>query len=89
MFLGGANRDPAKCRDPNRLIVNRAEQGKRLISFGGGIHYCLGARLATGELEVALGALFRRLPGLRVDNLDSIEWYPRNALRGPKSVRVS
>jgi cytochrome P450 len=89
MFLGGANRDPAKFRDPDRLMIDRQEQGNRLISFGGGIHYCLGARLATVELEVAMGALFRRLPGLRVDNLDSIEWYPRNALRGPKSVRVS
>lgn len=89
MFLGGANRDPAKFQHPNRLIVDRAEKSNRLISFGGGIHYCLGARLATVELEVALGALFSRLSGMRIDNLDSIEWYPRNALRGPKSVRVS
>lgn len=89
MFLGGFNRDPAKVQDPNRLIINRVEQGNRATSTGGGIRYCLGARLAAVELPVAMGALFRRLLGLRVSNLESIECYSRNALRGPKSVRVS
>ncbi len=89
MFLGGANRDPAKFQHPNRLIIDRVEKSNRLISFGGGIHCCLGARLPTVELEVTMGASFSRLPGMRTGNLDSIEWYPRNALRWPKSVRVS
>ena len=39
----------------------------RPLSFGGGIHYCLGAQLARIEGEIAIATLLRRLPGLRLD----------------------
>ncbi len=51
MSLGAANRDPGRFADPDRLLIERAESGNRLIAFGGGIHYCLGARLAAMELQ--------------------------------------
>lgn len=89
IFLGGANRDPAKFEDADQIIIGRPDQGSRMISFGGGIHYCLGARLAAVELEVALTALFKQMPAFRISNLDAIEYHPRNALRGPKAVHIA
>ncbi len=44
-----------------------AERGTRLLTFGAGIHYCVGSNLARAELEEALRFLAPRMPGLRVD----------------------
>src|SRR3989442_1137420 len=86
VFLGAANRDPDKVNDPDKLLISRSPQDIRFLSFGGGIHNCLGARLAVIELEVALGTLFRRLPNMRITNLDDLRWHQRNALRGVESL---
>ena len=59
-----ANRDPALVSDPDRLDVPAT--GTHL-SFGAGVHHCLGAQLARMELQEALRGLLTRLPGLRVD----------------------
>jgi cytochrome P450 len=59
-----ANRDPSVFSDPDRLDLGR--QSNPHLAFGAGVHHCLGAQLARVELEVALGALLRRFPGLRV-----------------------
>jgi cytochrome P450 len=80
-LLGAANHDPAVYADAERLDVTRPFI--RSKSFGGGIHFCLGAQLARIETEVALDALLTRLPTLQIVNLDSIE-YPLNPFfRGP------
>jgi cytochrome P450 len=62
--LGAANHDPDRFTDPGRLDLNRADGGA--MSFGGGIHYCLGAPLARLEAQVAFPAVIRRYPELRV-----------------------
>ncbi len=79
-LLGAANRDPDAYPDPDRFDI--ARQNIHPLSFGGGIHHCLGAQLARIEGEVALSTLLRRLPGLTLDNLDQPEWRPSFVLRG-------
>ena len=71
-LLGAGNRDPAVFSSPDALILGRREQPP--LSFGGGIHYCLGAPLARLEATVAFPALLAR--------------YPRLALAGPPVRRA-
>lgn len=78
--LGAANRDPEKFAEPNTLDINRDEG--RMLSFGSGLHYCLGARLATLEIEAALSTIFERLPNLSLTNLDQLRYRHNSALRG-------
>ncbi|TDD54194.1 cytochrome P450 [Nonomuraea terrae] len=60
----GANRDPGAFPDPTAISAG-AERGPHL-AFGHGIHHCLGAALARMELEVALGTLITKIPGIRL-----------------------
>ncbi|MDG6108977.1 cytochrome P450 [Dactylosporangium aurantiacum] len=62
--LAVANRDPGVYDEPDGLDVTRKELSH--LSFGAGVHHCLGAQLARMELQEALRGLFTRLPGLRV-----------------------
>jgi cytochrome P450 len=64
LYLGAANRDPATYADPDRLDL--ARKGPAPMSFGGGIHYCLGAPLARLEARLAFPRLLRRYPDLEV-----------------------
>jgi cytochrome P450 len=79
-LLGAANRDPAAFPDADRLDITRANI--RPLSFGGGIHYCLGAQLARIEAEIAILTLLRRLPALRLDDPEHPQWRPTFVLRG-------
>jgi cytochrome P450 len=63
-YLGAGNRDPRQFNEPERLDLSRADNAP--LSFGGGIHYCLGAPLARLEAQVAFPALLRRFPKLEV-----------------------
>ena len=87
-LLGSANHDPAVYPDhPERLDITRPNV--RPLSFGGGIHFCLGAQLARIEAEVAISTLLRRLPDLRLDDAVNPEWRPTFVLRGLKRLPAS
>ncbi|MFK7751266.1 MAG: cytochrome P450 [Sedimentitalea sp.] len=64
LLLGAANRDPAIWSHPNQFDPTRPAQTH--TSFGGGLHFCVGAPLARLELEIALPILFNRCPNLRL-----------------------
>ncbi|QWF85156.1 cytochrome P450 [Amycolatopsis sp. CA-230715] len=84
--LASANRDEAFWGpDAERLRVDRPNT-RRQLSFGSGIHFCLGAALARLEGKIAIGELVRRFPGLRLDG--EVEWNDRISLRGPARLPV-
>lgn len=64
--IHAANRDPLSVQDPDRFDITR-DARRQNLSFGKGIHMCLGVNLARLEATVALRALFSHLPGLRLD----------------------
>jgi len=87
-LLGSANHDPAVYPDhPERLDIVRPNV--KPLSFGGGIHFCLGAQLARIEAEIAINTLLRRIPELRLDDAENPEWRPSFVLRGLKSLPAS
>jgi cytochrome P450 len=86
-LLGAANRDPAVYRDPDCLDITRPNI--RPLSFGGGIHFCLGAQLARIEAEIAIATLLRRLPGLMLDDAEHPDWRPTFVLRGLNRLPAS
>ncbi|MBM2620015.1 cytochrome P450 [Actinoplanes sp. LDG1-06] len=63
-YTGSANRDPRRFTDPDRLDLRRPDNAS--LSFGGGMHYCLGAPMARLEAELAFPRLFERMPGLHL-----------------------
>ncbi|HEY8121072.1 MAG TPA: cytochrome P450 [Myxococcota bacterium] len=83
--IAAANRDPAVFVDPHRF--DPARKPNRHLTFGHGLHFCLGSHLARRELEVALATLLERLPGLALAEPGS----PRiigGVIRGPERVRA-
>jgi cytochrome P450 len=79
-LLGAGNRDPEVYGDPDRLDITR--RNVRPLSFGGGIHHCLGAQLARIEGEIAFRRLAQRLPRLTLEDIEHPTWRPTITLRG-------
>lgn len=86
-FLGAANRDPAAFPEPDRLDVRRPDV--KPLSFGGGIHFCLGAQLARIEAQEAFAGLLRRLPALELPEKDKPSWRRSFTLRGLTTLPAS
>jgi cytochrome P450 len=85
--LAAANSDPAVFENPERLDIRREPNPH--VAFGDGIHYCLGAKLARVELEIALRRLFTRFPGLALAIPRSrVRFTRRVGVRGLVSVPV-
>jgi cytochrome P450 len=80
-----ANRDPAVYDDPDRFDITR-EGAPTVLTFGGGIHYCLGANLARKELVEALKVLARRMPD--PVRTGPAPWKPMLGLSGPTAVPI-
>lgn len=85
-MLGGANRDPRQFTDADLFDVARAEN--RHLSFGQGIHFCLGAPLARLEADVAFRALLARWPSMRMAD-GGLERGGTFLLRGPSRVTLA
>jgi cytochrome P450 len=86
MLLGAANHDREQFADPDRLLLARQEN--RHLSFGLGVHFCLGAPLARVEGEIAFSTLFKRFPNLRMET-DEVKWQQSVVFRGLRELPVS
>ncbi len=82
---GAANRDPAIFEDPDRLDITR-EGAPAIMTFGGGIHYCLGTHLARLELAEALALITQRMSNVR--RTGPAPWKPLTGLSGPVTLPI-
>jgi len=78
-ILAAANRDPAVYPDAERFDITR--ENPQHHSFGGGVHYCLGAPLARAEAQIAVGTLVRRFPAIRLSE-SPLVWRRVPGFRG-------
>ena len=85
MLVGAANRDPALCADPERLDITRPPTHH--VSFGQGIHFCLGAPLARLETQIVLRLLLQRPDDLRLAGEPA--WKENTVLRGLRGLPVT
>ena len=84
-LLGSANRDSLVFDNPEKINLERNPNNH--ISFGGGIHFCLGAPLARLELSTSLPALFERFPTIQMT--EKPELRETFVLRGYSQIRVT
>lgn len=86
VFVGAANRDTRRWSDADELRLDRPDP--KPLSFGFGVHRCLGAALARMELQIVLPPLIERLGNYTVD-LDRTEWKRSFSLRGPTKLPLT
>ena len=82
--IAAANRDPSVYPEPDRFDARRP--ARRLLSFGHGVHFCLGSHLARREMEVGIGVLFERFPRLALAEPEGV-LFSGAILRGPQRLR--
>ncbi len=85
VMIGAANRDSTANDKPNEFSIRREKINH--LSFGYGIHLCLGARLARLETQLAFSELVDRLPGLALVDRE-VRWQTVPGMRGLESLRV-
>jgi cytochrome P450 len=91
LLPGSGHRDERVFDDPDDYVIGR-EIGSKLLSFGSGAHFCLGAHLARMEARVALTELFKRIKGYEVDEANSVRVHSSNVrgfARLPMTLEVS
>jgi cytochrome P450 len=84
LLFGSANHDPEVFPRPDHLDLTREHNPH--MSFGAGIHFCLGAPLARVELQTSFGTLLRRFP--RMELVEEPGWKPAYIIRGLRELRV-
>lgn len=77
LLPGSAHRDERVFDSPDDFVIGREIESK-LLSFGSGAHFCLGAHLARMEARVALTELFRRIRGYEVDEANAVRIHSSN-----------
>lgn len=77
LLPGSAHRDERAFENPDDFVIGR-EIGSKLMSFGSGAHFCLGAHLARMEARVALAELFKRIRGYEVDEANAVRVHSSN-----------
>jgi cytochrome P450 len=91
LLPGSAHRDEQVFDHPDKYLIGR-EIGSKLMSFGSGAHFCLGAHLSRMEARVALTELFKRIRGYQVDEANAVRVHSSN-VRGfahlPMTVEVA
>ena len=86
--LSIANRDETVFNDANIFDITREPAGQPQMTFGSGIHYCLGAALARAEQQEALPIMAKRMKNLRIDG--AVTWKPSTvAIFGPENMPIS
>ncbi len=85
--FAAANRDPAVFEDPDRFDIHRKNANKH-VSFGKGIHFCLGSHLARLEATIVVDVLAERLPSVRIAPAQEITFHPNVTFRGPEKLEL-
>lgn len=91
LFLNfaSANNEPDRFENPRTFDIHRAD-ANRHISFGKGIHFCLGSHLARMEARIALELLAEKLPTLRLaDDDQELTYFPNITFRGPEALQLA
>ncbi len=86
--FASANRQDDIWDKPDTFDIRRSNASQH-ISFGKGVHYCLGAKLAKFEVQTVTEILTQRLPSLRLEEEQDLDYFPNITFRGPTELHVT